>query len=138
MIMNLIVNDIREKIKRLRAKAEETPLFLSFIIILVAFASFGLGRLSLLEERKAPVRIENTILEKNANDTTKIEGVENIMINDSQSDLTKVIASKNGTKYYYSWCGGISRISEQNKVTFSSAKEAESAGYSIAANCVAP
>lgn len=136
--MKSILIQFKEKIKSLRVRAEETPVFLSLLIILVAFASFGLGRLSLLEERKVPVKIENTILEKNVNDTAKIEGVENIIINDSQSDLTKVFASKNGTKYYYTWCGGISRISEQNKVTFSSAKEAESAGYSIAANCVAP
>jgi len=51
---------------------------------------------------------------------------------------TSVVASKNGTKYYFSWCSGISRISVANKVTFSSAKEAEKAGYTIAANCTAP
>lgn len=132
------LNHIKGKIKGFRKKVEETPIFLSLLIILVAFASFGLGRLSLLEEKKVPVRIENTILEKNVNETAKNERVENIIINDSQSDLTKVFASKNGTKYYYTWCGGISRISEQNKVAFSSSKDAESAGYTIAANCIAP
>ena len=54
------------------------------------------------------------------------------------SNLNSVVASKNGTKYYFPWCGGLSRISPQNKVTFASSKEAEQAGYTIAANCPAP
>lgn len=45
------------------------------------------------------------------------------------------VASVNGTKYHLSWCSGAQRIKEQNKITFSSRKEAEDAGYTPAANC---
>jgi hypothetical protein len=45
------------------------------------------------------------------------------------------VASKNGTKYYPLNCSGVKRIKEENKVFFTTAKEAESAGYGPAANC---
>lgn len=47
----------------------------------------------------------------------------------------QVIASKNGTRYYPQGCPGAERISEANKVWFSSAAAAEAAGYARAANC---
>ena len=45
------------------------------------------------------------------------------------------VASKNGTKYYLPWCGGVKNIKEENKVWFSSKEEAEAKGYGPAANC---
>ncbi len=46
-----------------------------------------------------------------------------------------VVASSKGTKYHYLNCPGAKQISEANKITFTSAKEAEAAGYTRAANC---
>lgn len=46
-----------------------------------------------------------------------------------------VVASKNGTKYYYSHCSGVGRIKEENRVYFSDNLAAEKAGYEIAKNC---
>ena len=45
------------------------------------------------------------------------------------------VASKNGTKYYPVGCSGVNRIKEENKVYFTTIKEAVSAGYGPAANC---
>lgn len=45
------------------------------------------------------------------------------------------VASKSGTKYYLPTCSGAGRIQESNKVWFASREEAESAGYTKAANC---
>ena len=128
----MILSHIKEKIKDWALKIEEPPVYLTILIILVAFISFGLGRLSLVEEKRPEVKITMP--------TQAGEAMENSAsaINAILPTANAVVASKNGTKYYFSWCGGISRISPQNKVTFSSAKEAEQAGYSIAANCVAP
>ena len=47
----------------------------------------------------------------------------------------QVVASKKGTRYYLPWCGGVRRISDANKVWFSSIKAAKVAGYTPAANC---
>ena len=46
-----------------------------------------------------------------------------------------VAASRNGTRYYYPWCGGISRIKETNKVWFDSEAAAKTAGYTLASGC---
>ena len=46
-----------------------------------------------------------------------------------------VAASRNGTRYYYPWCGGLSRIKEANKVWFKTVEAAEQAGYAIASGC---
>ncbi|MEK7581857.1 MAG: hypothetical protein AAB488_00800 [Patescibacteria group bacterium] len=124
----MILNHIKEKIKDLVLKVEEPPVYLAILIILVAFISFGLGRLSLIEERRQGVKI---------NMPAQTQGTASVGAVLDQNQNT-VVASKNGTKYYFSWCSGISRISAQNKVVFSSSKEAEQAGYSIAANCTAP
>jgi hypothetical protein len=45
------------------------------------------------------------------------------------------VASKNGQAYYLPWCGGASRINEENKVWFASKEEAEAKGYRPAKNC---
>ena len=47
----------------------------------------------------------------------------------------QVVASVSGSKYYLPWCAGA--ITDANKITFASASEAESAGYSPASNCKA-
>ncbi len=47
----------------------------------------------------------------------------------------QVVASKSGTKYYLPTCTGVDRISDTNKVWFTSVSAAQKAGYSPAANC---
>ena len=46
-----------------------------------------------------------------------------------------VAASRNGKRYYYPWCGGLSRIKETNKIWFQTREAAEKAGYTIASGC---
>lgn len=46
-----------------------------------------------------------------------------------------VYASKNGSSYYYSWCGGLNRIKESNRVTFFDKNDAIMRGYKKAKNC---
>ena len=45
------------------------------------------------------------------------------------------VASRNGTRYYFPWCGGAKNIKEENKVWFSTKEEAEAKGYTPAVNC---
>jgi hypothetical protein len=45
------------------------------------------------------------------------------------------VGSRKGTKYHLPWCSGAKAISEENKIWFSSKEEAQSQGYSPAANC---
>lgn len=112
------------KIKKL-IKLYEKDIILTAVIILVAFISFGLGRLSKIKEGRAPIMIENTSASvKTSADKTTISSKEGI-----------VVASKNGTKYHYPWCSGAQSIKEENKIWFNSTEEARKAGYQPASNC---
>jgi hypothetical protein len=46
-----------------------------------------------------------------------------------------VYASKNGTRYYFSNCGGLSRIKPENKISFPNPAAAEATGLTLASGC---
>lgn len=52
-----------------------------------------------------------------------------------EASVGRIVASKNGTKYYLPECSGAKRISEANKVWFTSVAAARAQGYTAAANC---
>lgn len=47
-----------------------------------------------------------------------------------------IVASKSGTKYYFTWCSGVSRIKEENKVYFESEEEARGRGLTLSKTCI--
>ena len=47
-----------------------------------------------------------------------------------------LVASKTGTKYYASSCGGAQHIKPENLLTFANREDAEQRGFTPAANCV--
>ena len=99
-------------------------LFLALVIILVAALSFGIGRLT-GEGSREPIRVEYDQSISN-----------NVQKNQTAGALNAIIASKNGKKYYYSHCGGVNRIKEENKITFATPEAAQASGYSLASGCV--
>ena len=122
------IKDIVQKIKGVdRGKA--TDLYIVSIIILVGFASFGLGRLSTLEKRGDGIEIrypQNYEARVSAAGDTETEAV---------LDGGLLVGSKQGSKYHFPWCSGAQRIKESNKIWFSSVSMARDAGYTPAANC---
>jgi len=54
--------------------------------------------------------------------------------NESQNKL-KIVASKNGKRYYFLHCSGVKRIKEANKIYFKSENDAKKKGLTMAANC---
>lgn len=116
--MKRSIRYLSRKIKLINDFFNKKDIFLVFLIILTSIASFGLGRLSKIEENKTPIQIKFT--QQTLNDN-QIKG--------------EYVASKNGSRYYLPWCSGVKKISESNKVWFNSKKEAESKGYSHATNC---
>jgi hypothetical protein len=122
-------------------------LFLSLAIILVAGLSFGMGRLSVVGKRTG-VRVEfdpsisnsQFPISNEASASGALNSIENskparpaggLEIENSSS----VVGSSKGSKYHYSHCPGAKQISEANRITFPSPKDAEAAGYTLAANC---
>ncbi len=122
--------------------------------MLVGLSSFGLGRLSILDENREPISIENSeAVEEKTPPTAAVGGAETqsasvaSSVNGQLSNGTslakgaapltattgKIVASKNGTKYYFSWCSN--NIAEKNKIWFNSEAEARARGLQPAANC---
>ena len=126
------IQELAEKIKGLTAEHRPSlriipdDLFLGLIIILVAFGSFGLGRLSKIDDSKTPVKFEG--LPETATEKVK-------PFSDASLTNNQLVGSKNGTKYYYSWCSGVGKISPSNIIYFSSKEEAETRGYTPSATC---
>lgn len=108
--------------------------FVPVVIILVAVIGFCLGRVSGLEEKREPVRVIDN--RGNNEEISTKEGEKGEVKSAATSVGTEnIVASKNGTKYHYSWCSGAQQISEKNKIYFDSIQAARAAGYAPAANC---
>lgn len=137
------IKDLTKKIKGFRDehRPEIRPLpndiFLAIVIILVAFGSFGLGRLSKIESARTPVRIENApeasadLIQNNAPGASKAVQVSN----QASSEGATLVGSKSGSKYHYAWCAGAQRIAEANRIYFTTTEEARAKGYTPASNC---
>jgi hypothetical protein len=107
--------------------------FLVALAVLIAIISFGLGRLSGLETARKNVEIEFP----KGQEASAFLGA--FVTTTPKTTITKTsgvyLASKNGTKYYLPTCASSNRISIANRIWFDTKEEAESAGYSPAANC---
>ena len=90
------------------------------VVILVGLTSFGLGRLSVLQEQKGKIEVYES-----STSESRVLG----------ATAGGYVASKSGTKYYLATCSGAKQIQEENKIWFPSSQAARSAGYSPAANC---
>ena len=127
---------------KIKGVGEKREIYVSLLIILTAFGSFGLGRLSKIYDTRLPVQIRyedgnEVIVEADLRgETSKIsDKTANLASVSVAEGSGKVVASKSGTKYHFPWCAGASQISEANKIWFDSAVAAEKAGYGKAANC---
>ena len=81
---------------------------------MVGFGGFGLGRLSNAEA-----------------DSPKIS----VIPGEAEDKAILVVASINGTKFFYPWCSGVSIIKESNLIRFENAEKAVESGYALAKNC---
>jgi len=107
-------------------------IFIISVIILVALIAFGVGRLTV--PKTEPIQIKN--LKKASIEDLDIENQGKVYPPATeQSDVGRVVGSKNSDKYHLPDCPGAKQISEQNKIWFDSIEAAEKAGYKPAGNC---
>ncbi len=123
------IEDFRQKIKWAISKLNTEDAGLILVILLVSFASFGLGRLSNTNTSNLPITIQGAST-FNALDRQAQKGS-----NGTEIQKGSYVASKNSNKYHLPWCSGAKRISEKNKIWFANKTEAEAAGYTPAGNC---
>ena len=130
------INDFTDKIKG-KIGLDVNTLVCLCIMVLVGFASFGLGRLSMLNN----VDKSNFKLENESTSLVKEEIGNSILAekdNALDPSLTKkrmYVASKNGKLYYSLGCSGAKRISARNEIWFATSTEAEKAGFTLSASC---
>jgi len=131
--MTMSIKEFIEKSKGFPHRNKDV--FIAILFILLAFGSFGLGRLSMIEELKTPVRIDGIAASVvNINKGQNIQPAKETLPPPPQGGGLYV-GSKNGSKYQFPWCSGAKRIKEGNKVIFNTKEGARAAGYTPAGNC---
>lgn len=122
----MTIAEAREKCKGFLARIPPDMLVLG-VLVLTSSASFALGYLTGLDAgASVPVPIVTESLSQSIGDASTTTAT---------SAAGRIVASKNGTKYYPAGCAGANRISDENKVWFASVAAATNAGYALAANC---
>jgi len=113
-------------------KNNNADIFIILTVILVALIAFGIGRLS--APKSEPILIKN--LEQASVEDIDVENQGKVYPPATeQSDVGRVVGSKNSDKYHLPECPGAKQINEQNKIWFDSIEAAEKAGYKPAGNC---
>lgn len=126
-------------LKKLKYFLEDDNTYIFLVVLMMLVIAFGAGRVTALEISK--ISFFDTKTEKSsAEGLVLIE--QRIVENDipfilQNEDITEsaVVASRNGTRYYYLHCTGVSRINEDNRIFFKSSHYARFSGYTRAANC---
>lgn len=114
------MDSIRETLERIKGLGPSSEGWLMpAVVVCVGITSFGLGRLSALEERRPAVSLYQ------ASETESV----------AFAPGGEYVASRTGSVYYYPWCGGARSIAEKSKVWFSNEGAAQRAGYRAAKNC---
>jgi len=130
------MTSIKEKLQQIKDKYPERieTAVLAFIIIFSSTLGFGLGKMSLTESGVKEVSIEEVSIFQNT-DTANNAQSANMTGTTVETNQGMLVGSKNSDKYHYPWCSGAKRISDANKVWFSSVEEARATGYKPAGNC---
>ncbi len=102
-------------------------------VVLLAFLSFGLGRLSATDARPEVALCEATLvpIRESARTSTAVPGG----TLDAPLYAGTYVGSRHGSTYHFPWCPGAKRINKENEVWFNSKQQAEDAGYRAASNC---
>lgn len=127
------IKEFPEKIKTAARALEQRDIFVTFLIILVGAAGFGLGKLSALQADREDIEVVQTASIFDSLDNTAGDGSEVATGGGAQNG--QFVGSVNSDKYHYPWCSGAKRIKNENKIWFDTKEEAEAQGYAPAGNC---
>lgn len=120
-------------LKKINLALHDEAFYSACILVVVSLASFGLGRQSVVGQGSMETMGTVTSTTVRPASFAPEQMTETVLV--TGTSTVQYVASKNGTKYHLPWCSGAQRISEENKVWFTSKEDAEAAGYSPAANC---
>jgi len=124
------ISHIHIKIKAFARLVDRRDVWAVLTICLSGISGYMIGRLDPLKATNQPVRIDMRETPSVPTSITPVEAAKPV-----EKGTGKYVASKGGTKYHLTTCPGARTISEANRVWFETREEAETAGYSPAANC---
>ncbi len=136
-----------QKIKALGTSETGKDLYIAAIIVLVAFGSFGLGRLSKEEGSRVVIQDPGALsLQNQALAAAPFPVTSSPTVTTPAAPLKTVptaakpvtgayVASSRGKRYYPVSCNAANNLSEANKIYFATKEEAEKAGYTPSASC---
>lgn len=107
------------------------PFYVLVFLLALLSLFFALNKLSGLEEKRVPIKIEYP---ETSSSATVLNGLLDAQIDKATSTGT-VIGSKTSKKYYFPWCGTVKRIRPENQIVFSSMDDARASGYLPGGNC---
>ena len=93
---------------------------MALFLIIITISSFGMGRLSALQEARAPVSVYEASMDARPR---------------MMAPGGLLVAADSGNVYYYPWCAGAQKIDPTKQRWFSSEAAAQDAGYRPAKNC---
>lgn len=136
--------------EKFKSLVSDERYFMAILVILVAVASFALGRYSTMPNgslwgqgtgKGATAGVSMAYTEVSPKmDDEPTEAKNPRVAKPTSTDVIPVapgpyVASKSGTKYHHETCGGAKQIKQENKLYFSTEADARAAGYSLASNC---
>ncbi|MEK7636455.1 MAG: hypothetical protein AAB362_02105 [Patescibacteria group bacterium] len=130
-----MVSDFYQKVKYTLTE-NKADIFFAFIVFCIGIIGFGLGRLSFVLPQKTSLQLVDAPAESRFQKTEITPSKQGNACELGGVCVVKeqgIVASKNGTTYYFPWC--LNSIKEENKTYFQSEEKAQNSGYRLAKNC---
>jgi uncharacterized protein YpmB len=108
--------------------------------ILIGSSAYFIGKIQNSESQSNAIQIVYpdaiAVKKDSINTFNQAEASLNTVI-ETESQAGKIIASKNGKRYYYESCNGVNRIKPENRIYFDTKEQAEAKGLTLASGCKA-
>jgi hypothetical protein len=128
-----------KKIKQFLESEKGKDLLIVIVIIIVGLGSFLLGRLSIKNDLGGIKRENPGLNTEQDNNLTQPDNTtqtnSKILNANTISSGKTFFASNRGSKYYTTTCSAGKTIKQENRVYFTTGKEAEAAGYTLSSSC---
>jgi hypothetical protein len=108
--------------------------------ILIGGSAYFIGKIQNTESQSNAIQIvypDAIAVKKDINDTPNQAAAFINSAIETKSQIGKIIASKNGKRYYYQSCNGVNRIKPENRIYFDTKEQAEAKGLTLASGCKA-
>jgi hypothetical protein len=122
-------NSIQEMLRKINSYLRDSLSFIDILALGLTFIVLGGGFLWITHE---DYKNRPGVLYQESDDYLPEISSE---INVNRVSPSGIIASRTGKTYFYSWCKGVEKIKEVNKITFSSEEEARASGRVLSKTC---